>query len=288
MIVALLIAGIGFLLTGLLGVAYGIPIKEFSFGNTMIIAGAVMACTGTIMIALCVVVRELKSVAEHFEMNAAMRPRSAFRAPLARADATPEGPSLDDNGFPFTQMGAANPADAESGASPSAPPPWHEETAARERSRGEAPPLPAETAPAPKQRRNLLFSSTSRRERERAEARRTETSAAAPSPAEPNEPQPAAFEDAWPQSERASATVAPPRRNGRAPSTFADLNAGADRAIPSSRREEPAAVTVLKSGVVDGMAYTLYSDGSIEAQLPEGTIRFASIDALRAHLDQRA
>jgi hypothetical protein len=47
-------------------------------------------------------------------------------------------------------------------------------------------------------------------------------------------------------------------------------------------------VTVLKSGVVDGMAYTLYSDGSIEAQLPEGTMRFASIDALRAHLDQRA
>jgi len=47
-------------------------------------------------------------------------------------------------------------------------------------------------------------------------------------------------------------------------------------------------VTVLKSGVVDGMAYTLYSDGSIEARLPEGMMRFASIDALRTHLDQRA
>ncbi len=79
MIVALLIAGIGFLLTGLLGVAYGISIKEFSFGNTMIIAGAVTACTGTIMIALYVVVRELKSVAEHLEMNAAMTPQPPFR-----------------------------------------------------------------------------------------------------------------------------------------------------------------------------------------------------------------
>jgi hypothetical protein len=288
MIVALLIAGIGFLLTGLLGVAYGISIKEFSFGNTMILAGAVMACTGTIMIALCVVIRELKSVAEHLEMSAAMTPRSGFPAPLARADATPDGRSLDDNDFPFNQIGAADPADVESGASLSEPPPWHEETAARERSRREAPPLPAETAPAPKERRNLLFSSTSRRERERAEARRTETWAAGPSPAEPSEPQPAAFEDAWLQSERASATDAPPRRNSRAPSTFADRNAGAGRAIPSGRREEPADVTVLKSGVVDGMAYTLYSDGSIEAQLPEGTMRFASIDALRAHLDQRA
>jgi hypothetical protein len=45
---------------------------------------------------------------------------------------------------------------------------------------------------------------------------------------------------------------------------------------------------VLKSGVVDGMAYTLYSDGSIEAQMAgEGVVRFASLDALRAYLDQR-
>jgi hypothetical protein len=53
------------------------------------------------------------------------------------------------------------------------------------------------------------------------------------------------------------------------------------------RNEDPPAVTVLKSGVVDGMAYSLYSDGSIEAQMPEGMMRFASIDALRTHLDQR-
>jgi len=51
---------------------------------------------------------------------------------------------------------------------------------------------------------------------------------------------------------------------------------------------EQSAVTVLKSGVVDGMAYSLYSDGSIEAQMPEGMVRFTSIDDLRAHLDQRS
>jgi hypothetical protein len=34
------------------------------------------------------------------------------------------------------------------------------------------------------------------------------------------------------------------------------------------------------------MAYSLYSDGTLEAQLPEGMMRFASIDQLRAHLDQ--
>jgi hypothetical protein len=50
--------------------------------------------------------------------------------------------------------------------------------------------------------------------------------------------------------------------------------------------EEMHAAAVLKSGVVDGMAYTLYVDGSIEAELPDGTLRFASINALREHLEK--
>jgi hypothetical protein len=52
--------------------------------------------------------------------------------------------------------------------------------------------------------------------------------------------------------------------------------------------EAPTAVSILKSGVVDGMAYTLYSDGSIEAQLPQGTLRFGSITELRNHIEQSA
>jgi hypothetical protein len=59
---------------------------------------------------------------------------------------------------------------------------------------------------------------------------------------------------------------------------------------PSPKVEESsiAGVSVLKSGVVNGMAYTLYSDGSIEAQLPEGTLRFGSITELRNHIEQSA
>jgi hypothetical protein len=52
--------------------------------------------------------------------------------------------------------------------------------------------------------------------------------------------------------------------------------------------EAPATITILKSGVVDGMAYTLYSDGSIEAALPQGTLRFGSITELRNHIEQSA
>jgi hypothetical protein len=51
---------------------------------------------------------------------------------------------------------------------------------------------------------------------------------------------------------------------------------------PSSRSP-----SILKSGVIDEMAYTLFTDGSIDAQLPEGTTRFASIDELREHLEKR-
>lgn len=54
------------------------------------------------------------------------------------------------------------------------------------------------------------------------------------------------------------------------------------------RVETPKTPAVLKSGVVDGMGYTLYVDGSIEAELPEGTLRFASINELRSHLEKNA
>jgi hypothetical protein len=52
--------------------------------------------------------------------------------------------------------------------------------------------------------------------------------------------------------------------------------------------EPPRTAAILKSGVVDGMAYTLYVDGSIEAELPQGTLRFASINDLRSHLAKGA
>jgi hypothetical protein len=63
----------------------------------------------------------------------------------------------------------------------------------------------------------------------------------------------------------------------------------AERRMPEMPRK-PAAErgpAILKSGVIDGMPYTLYADGSIEAQLPQGMVKFASVDALRAHLEKQ-
>jgi hypothetical protein len=276
MMVLLLIAGIAFLLAGVLTIGFGIPVKEFSFGNTLILTGTVAACTGLIMLGLWMVVRELKNIARRLG----------------------PGVAREDEGLLFSPDLPAG--ENASNAEPSAlSPSWQEDAGSRDRVRGDVPsaPEPVEAASAAKQRRNLLFSSSSRRERERAQARTADPSApdarpasAAPPGSDSTEGPRATFEDAWPKSERSRTADALSRRSGRAPSTFTEASAeaaGAERQAPAARKEDPPPVTVLKSGVVDGMAYSLYSDGSIEAQMPEGMMRFASIDELRAHLDQR-
>jgi hypothetical protein len=45
--------------------------------------------------------------------------------------------------------------------------------------------------------------------------------------------------------------------------------------------------TVYKSGVIEGMAYSLFMDGSIEAELPHGRVKFASVDELQKYLTAR-
>ncbi|MEA2935220.1 MAG: hypothetical protein QOD74_1866 [Variibacter sp.] len=54
---------------------------------------------------------------------------------------------------------------------------------------------------------------------------------------------------------------------------------------PTNTRSPPA---ILKSGVIEGMAYTLYSDGSVEAELPQGLMRFASVGEWREYLTSQA
>lgn len=89
------------------------------------------------------------------------------------------------------------------------------------------------------------------------------------------------FDSVWAPEPAKSAPAAarPAPEVPRAPETPRESESVAIRPT-----REPQAVTVLKSGVIEGMAYTLYSDGSIEADLPQGMMRFPSIDALRRHL----
>jgi hypothetical protein len=286
MMFVMLVAAIGLVLAGLLAIAYGIGV-QLSTGNTLIIAGVIGVCTGAIMLGLWMTVRELKNISRRLAGGVPEARGEAMARPVLPVAATRDSAPAD-GGFPAAeQPGGSGPF------APAALPPWQNEAVLRDH------PIPEPMHPEPppsasKPKRNLLFSSTSRKERERAQARSSEPlppdllspdlrskSPSAPLD-DPAEPPPASFEDAWPKAERARpGEIAPQRRSGRMPPTLAEANGG-----PAHAEDRPE-VTVLKSGVVDGMAYSLYSDGSIEAQMPEGMMRFASIDELRAHLDQR-
>jgi hypothetical protein len=107
-----------------------------------------------------------------------------------------------------------------------------------------------------------------------------ETRPAESHPAKP--PAAPAAAEAKPSEPRYDFMPAPPPR--REPPMLSD--------VPEAAKPAPAgelrAVAILKSGVVDGMGYTLYVDGSIEAELPQGTLRFASINDLRSHLEKNS
>jgi hypothetical protein len=285
---AMLIAGIVAIVAGLAAVAYGIPVKEFSFGNTMIFVGAMAACTGMVMIGLSVVVGELKNIARRLPLRSPAEPRTGARPVLPPPSAVPARAA--EGGYLFSRDEATAletdqleaqtpPVSALPPISPIPPAiPWQDENGLRERGRPVAVPAaePAAEAMPPRVPRNPLFSS--RRERERVPPRPPEPVVAEAPPrlastAEVGKVQTSVqaspFDDAWPRAERMQ-----PRRAGRPAPPFGE----------TAMADQPS---VVKSGAVDGMAYSLFSDGSIEAQMPEGMMRFGSIEELRAHLDQR-
>jgi hypothetical protein len=253
--IAMMVAGIGSVLAGLLVILYGIPIREFGFGNTLILIGVLGVCTGMILLALSAVVAELKVIAKRL-MDSRVPPETRPRPILPSASELPQPVES-----PATAAPPAAPLAMQDDIPPRDAPPQTEAT---------------EAAPPARPKRNLLFSSSVRKAGERA----------------PGEPPPASFEDAWPKVDRGrNGDIPPQRRAARAPlgSPEADAPAAPERSAPppSPPSEPQPGVTVLKSGVVDGMAYSLYSDGSIEAQMPEGLMRFASLDELTAHIDRR-
>ena len=108
----------------------------------------------------------------------------------------------------------------------------------------------------------------------------------------PPQPQPENFDSFWPADARQERNApAEPQAQPR----FDQIERQTEHAAPVQERraepapaDEPHTAAILKSGVVDGMAYTLYADGSIEAKLPHGTVRFGSIAELRAHIESNS
>jgi len=311
---------------GLLVLGFGIPIKDTTFGNAMLLSSMVLLCTALILAGLGFVVRELKAVSRALAQGGVRAtPRAQPGRPAPQRPAAQPGlaPPIDQGAPPLVAEPSVADLQPAPPAAPAAPPPWAAEAAARDRARNGAPAAPAppqvDAAPEPPPpppgperpaRRNLLFAT---RKRDRADAPGDAStdqpmSAELPKMAPPvlppmtaleAEPK-ASFDSAWPaagrganpfarRSRAAEAAPAPPATPEPPPVEPAAEEAPAPAAPPPPAAAEPApGVTVIKSGVVDGMAYSLYSDGSIEAQMPEGMLRFASLDELRTHLEQRS
>jgi hypothetical protein len=103
-------------------------------------------------------------------------------------------------------------------------------------------------------------------------------------------PQPENFDAIWPADSRPSRNAPPAAEPQPTPQPVERPTSIASPAqdSPPQPAAPEAPPAVLKSGVVDGMAYTLYTDGSIEARLPQGTIRFGSVAELRAHIENNS
>ncbi|NVO16038.1 MAG: hypothetical protein HXX10_18555 [Rhodoplanes sp.] len=320
----LVLMSVGALLTvvGLASVAYGLPYNDFGLGNILVVAGTTATVAGLILIALSAVLRELIAIRTALTAGAADRaeapgrlrssepplaaapdqPSAAVaaerlraapsRAPVPPAPVAPASPPL-----PQAELPPQPPLRA-----PPTPPPLRRSDLDSEPAAYRTPvvaPLPAAApssdiglpdslrarppaagrgddtgdlgAPAPDWTQDPLGEPMSVNERKRFfgwTRRRQTVSSDAEAPHA--EAAPPAFDRAPPPPPRAPSRPAPPPRP------------------EPPAAEDTGGVAVLKSGVIDGMGYTLYTDGSIDAEFAQGVLRFGSIEDLRRHLEQYA
>jgi len=300
MSVLLLVVGAIVAMAGVGMIGYGIPINEFSFGNTLIIAGTVAAIGGFIIIAIGFAVGQLQRIAETlathtpvrtskplkaFEPPASVRPpgqpsqvpfptrtksEAPVREPLPPKDVlAPTAMPAEDHAAiapvlqnPDTAVGVAEEYAIKQFEAVSLSPPQSMHTPVHGDS--ESPPAVGADAPTAEQRSNPPLDPPWRS-----------------APSSPRPPQNSYFDAMWPAESRLAKHQKSAEFQAEPKPDLPPVP------IPEAPSSEPP-VAILKSGVVDGMGYTLYVDGSIEAELPQGTLRFASINELRGHLAKNA
>jgi hypothetical protein len=271
------IGGLAFIF-GVALAGFGIPVSEFSFGNTLIMSGATVGACGLIVIALAAVTAQLQ------RLNDLLGHGALVGAAHETYDAQPAVSEP----HPFEPRGPAAPpefpmpaAPAPALRNPEEPPQVEEEEASL--SPEQAAPMAAANEPAKPAERTF----------DTGWPRQRPAAAAAEPPSQPRQ-RSTFFDSMWPPENKMlerpadEAEASRPAEPAEPEAPPAPEFAEAAPPPPAARAEEPKprAIAILKSGVVDGMSYTLYVDGSIEAELPQGTLRFASIHELRAHLEK--
>jgi len=291
-VVGAIVAAVG---VGMVG--YGIPINEFSFGNTLIVSGTTAIVGGLIVMAIGATVAQLQRLAE----TMATRPPVRSSRPLEMFEPQ-SGASTASGRIPFPPKIKSEPKSETGTGEPPLP----------LEARAHAENVDVDHASAAPMLRNPEMTVAEAEEYDIKEyeevslspqhsvhaSEHADTREPAPppvsagvSPARPEQfdapwrsaplqlrpPQPSYFDTMWPAESRSA------RRLVSEEPKFEPKPELPPASLPEAHTPEPPAA-ILKSGVVDGMGYTLYVDGSIEAELPDGTLRFASINELRDHL----
>ena len=297
MYVSLLILGVMVTLAGAAMLAFGIPINEFGIGNTLIIAGTAAFVGGLILIGVSEAVRQLRRIAESLLARpVGQMPRDNSLFEPASSGAPPAAPRI-----PFPTKSEPRHRAPAPAISPEPRLDIVPSLDAGDDQLDRPPPVPVRSAPPP-----LRFAA----ERDEAPlSPQAEPRFAAGRDDEKDELAEGLLATAFsrldaelrnppPAAETAKDDMLNPcdrptraRNSDTEPAQSPAQEAAAyeqptEEPRQEERPEEPYAVSILKSGVVDGMAYTLYSDGSIEAEMPEGTMRFVSITELRAYLEK--
>jgi hypothetical protein len=279
MSILLYVLGIVSALAGIAALVSGIPVKEFSFGDTLIGSGATALVGGLILIGLGAAVAQLQRIAEFLGARPLSRAGHPVEPAVRLGSGTgrvpfPPKPKAEPRASGMPVVARVHSKDNESepqfGAPPSLPNP-------------DVPLMPDEEA------EQLPLSPRETNVAPQSESPAKDKSGMPSDFASEVPPRPNYFDKMWPDEPRNSAPPAAEPEFPRAESIPRVPEMQEEEPIVEEPQEEDAApVAVLKSGVVDGMGYTLYVDGSIEAELPDGTLRFASINELRAHLEKNA
>lgn len=296
MYVSLLILGVMVTLAGAAMLAFGIPINEFGLGNTLIIAGTAAFVGGLILIGVSEAVRQLRRIAESLLARpVGQMPRGNNLFEPVSNGAPPAAPRI-----PFPPKSEPRHRAPAPAISPEPRLDIVPSLDAREDQLDRQPPASFRSAPQPRFVAERDEATLSPQAEPRFAARdekdelaegllatafsRLDAELRNAPPAAETANQDDMFESVRPPEPRKDSYAEPAQSPAQAEA--AEYEQPTEEPRQEEQPAEPYAVSILKSGVVDGMAYTLYSDGSIEAEMPEGTMRFASITELRAYLEK--
>ena len=299
---------------GVFGLGLGIPIRETWFGAALLMAGSVAVTGGFILVGLAAVVYELRQIGQGFKAPSSGMPRAV--RPLERRDEerfdNVDGQMASPMRMPVplgTDAHDMIPAKFDGADTRER---WRkggpEEWLLRAMAEIESAPRHTDAAPAP-----IDYHPGDIRRRSNSWPRPAIT---LPADHPPPYPPPLGgegrvggtsavsshdifsketFEAIW-SSEHRSSRNGPEQRSEPRPDTrmrpagskSPPLSPAQAAASASTRpaHVEPRPLPILKSRVIQQIAYTLFTDGSIETQMPQGVRRFASIEEFLSHLEK--